>query len=100
MKYIITESRLNNLIFNYLDDNFSDLHTELNPRFKNYIYYVKDDEMIFVYVPFNEKVVTEEVNLFLPLVSMFAMDIEQLNPIVKEWVSKTYGIPIKEFVVL
>ena len=100
MKYIITESRLNNLIYNYLDDNFSDLHTELNPMFKQYVYYFKGSEMILVYVLRTEEVVTEDVHIFSPLISMFAMDTEQLIPIVREWLSKTYNIPIKGFKVL
>jgi hypothetical protein len=100
MKYIITESRLNKLIYNYLDDNFSDLHTELNPRFKQYVYYVKGQEMIFVYVPKTEEVVTEDVYMFSPLEYLFSMSQNQLIPIVRDWLSKTYNIPIKGFKVL
>ena len=100
MKYIITESRLNNLIYNYLDDNFSDLHTELNPRFKQYVYYFKGTEMILVYAPRTEQVVTEDVHMFSPLEHMFSMNQNQLIPIVREWLSKTYNIPIKGFKVL
>ena len=100
MKYIITESRLNNLIYNYLDDNFSDLHTELNPMFKQYVYYFKGSEMIFVYTLRTEQVVTEDVHMFSPLEHMFSMSQKQLIPIVREWLSKTYNIPIKGFKVL
>lgn len=100
MKYIITENRLNNLIFNYLDNNFSDLHTEFNPRFKQYVYYIKGQETIFVYVLGTEQVVTEDVHMFSPLEHMFSMSQNQLIPIVREWLSKTYNIPIKGFKVL
>lgn len=100
MKYIITENRLNNLIFNYLDNNFSDLHTEFNPRFKQYVYYFKGSEMIFVYVLGTENVVTEDVHIFSPLEHMFSMSHNQLIPIVREWLSKTYNIPIKGLKVL
>lgn len=100
MKYIITESRLNKLIYNYLDDNFSDLHTELNPRFKQYVYYFKGSEMIFVYTLRTEQVVTEDVYMFSPLENLFSMSQNQLIPIVRDWLSKTYNIPIKGFKVL
>ena len=95
MKYIITESRLENFIFKYLDD--------LLPVITNY-------EKAFVFTDENESIDNiqlfvdtedDEIGINSSLVTffenMFVLSYDELGEIVKKWVESKIGVYLNRF---
>jgi hypothetical protein len=95
MKYIITESRLENFIFNYLD--------ELLPVITNY-------ERAFVFTDENESIddiklyvdtEDDEIGINSGLVKffedMFLLSYDELGEIVKKWVESKINVYLNRF---
>jgi hypothetical protein len=95
MKYIITESRLENFIFNYLD--------ELLPVITNY-------EKAFVFTDENESI--DDIQLFVDtdddeigingnlvtfFQNMFLLSYNEVGEIVKKWVESKIGVYLNRF---
>jgi hypothetical protein len=95
MKYIITESRLENFIFKYLDSEF--------PIITNYKHSfiftdnekTSDNIKIFVDTEGDEIGINSELVNFFE--NMFSLSYDNLGPIIKKWVESKIGIHLKRF---
>ena len=109
MKYIITESKLDNIIYQYLEDLFDDLNFtaaedeegyEMNSALQFYFGDYGDDESVFYWYDsdyFNndcEKcpIVVFETDLLDKLNSLFS---NKWEPIFKKWLWETFYMKVK-----
>ena len=89
MKYLITESQLDKIIFRYLDN-------------QNFVKIKKDKEICFLYSPddlwavmkyIRGKLIINE-NLTREIQSFFSIDEDDAEILIRDWVSKETGINI------
>ena len=89
MKYLITESQLDKIIFRYLDN-------------QNFVKIKKDKEICFLYSPddlwavmkyMRGKLIINE-NLTREIQSFFSIDEDDAEILIRDWVSKETGINI------
>jgi hypothetical protein len=93
MKYIITENRLNNFIFNYLNKNFKGLElfkVEKHPH----IFYVQDDKIIFFYDPETKILYVPNEHIGDILSKYLNLNENEIESILKLWVKLTYNLDI------
>ena len=107
MKIIISESRLNNTIMNYLDKNYTpndgwsndgwlnkEDYSNKIEKFNDYDFYI-DDEPYYTYSNFNGLVNNElyvRDNLIEQLSDLFG---DYWIPVFKEWFEKNTGLKVK-----
>jgi hypothetical protein len=91
MKYIITESRLNNIVIKWLNDNYGELRGMENPH--GTIYYKnKDGNTMFKYNPDYGITSIEDSELQNTLINMFDVSPDSLNKVFTPWFNETYDI--------
>jgi hypothetical protein len=96
MKYIITESRINQIAMKWLNDNYGDLEPFETKKYYRSIFYRKGDDIIFeydnrdgykiVYISYDE--------IWSFLKSMFNMEYEQIQDLTKEWIEERYNLMV------
>ena len=92
MKYIITENKLDKVVLTWLNNNFGNLTPIVKRNKTQYVndnelplfYYHQDNKNGFVYV--NSKI------LWSSLETLFNMEYEQIQDVIKHWLKKTYNI--------
>ena len=92
MKYIITENKLDKVVLTWLNNNFGNL-TPIVKR--NKTYYVNDDKLPLFYYHQDNKNGFVNVNskiLWSSLETLFNMEYEQIQDVIKHWLKKTYNI--------
>jgi hypothetical protein len=89
MKYIITESRLEQLVLNWLNSEYGNLERHEYP---NYIYYTKNGQIIFDYYKKNGLVFINYDRIWSYFESYFSMNYVQIHNLLKEWVKKHYNL--------
>ena len=94
MKYIITESRLNDIVKSWLSNSFGDLVPYETKKYPNYIFYRKGDEVIFEYNKKNGYVYISYDKIWSFLQSMFGMEDQQIQDLTKEWVEEHYKLRV------
>jgi hypothetical protein len=94
MKIIITESRLDRLAINWLNDNFGDLEPFESDIHPNHIFYRKGDEIIFEYNKNNGIVYVDYDEIWLFFESYFSMKDNQIQYLIKIWIEERYNLEI------
>jgi hypothetical protein len=92
MKYIITENKLDKVALTWLNNNFGDL----TPSVKDEkTYYVNEDRLpLFYYVQDskNDNVYINYYEIWSFLESMFDMDYQQIQGVIRDWLGETYNL--------
>ena len=92
MKIIITENRLNSVVLNWLDNKFGNL-TEVVKYDRTYyvdqngltvFYYYQDDKDKVVFIDYTR--------IWIFFESIFDMEYEQIQDILKIWLGETYNL--------
>ena len=91
MKYIITESRLNNLILKWMDDSYGDLN-KIDYPYSTFVYLTRDDSTFFSYDKRNGYVRGHSREVGEYLQSLFNLDIDQMEEITKLWLRTRYDL--------
>lgn len=91
MKFIITESKRESAVINWLNKKYGNLTVsgDVDKWFID-----EKDNIIFLYNRFTDVVTIESSGLQNDLFETFGLSRYQLNQIVKPWFEKTYGIEI------
>ena len=97
MKYIITESRLNSIIENWLNENYGNLEKFNRTEFRK-IYLSKNGELKFMYNLKTKRLyVVSDIWDFLT--NMFGLDYDEVGEILLNWCNNKFGfrakIPVK-----
>jgi hypothetical protein len=92
MKYIITENKLDKVALTWLNNNFGDL----TPIVKEYkTYYVNEDRLPLFYYFQNSKNDNVYINYYKIwsfLESMFGMEHQQIQGVIRDWLEETYNL--------
>lgn len=94
MKYIITESRLERIAINWLNDNYSDLEPYETEKYPNQVFYRKGKEVIFKYIEKNGQVFFNYREVWSFFKSFLGMENEQIKDITKLWVEEYYNLRV------
>jgi len=94
MKIIITESRLERVAFNWLNDDFGDLELYETEEYSDHIFYRKNKEIIFGYNKKNGYVYMNYDEIWSFLEGMFGMGYEQIQELTKVWVEERYNLRV------
>lgn len=95
MKYIITESRLENFIFKYLDDSFP----VITNYGKAFVFTDNDNNPnnIKLFVDTDDDEIGMNTELIKFFHNMFSLSYDDLGPIIKKWVESKIGIRLNRF---
>jgi len=92
MKYIITENKLDRVALTWLNNNLGDL----KPIVKEYkTYYVNEDRLPLFYYFQNSKNDNVYINYYKIwsfLESMFGMEHQQIQGVIRDWLEETYNL--------
>ena len=91
MKYIITENRLNNVILNWMDETYGDLQKIDNPTSLK-VYLFKESDLLFLYDKRNGYVKANYPEVGNYLQSLFNLDLEQSEEIIKSWLETRHNL--------
>jgi hypothetical protein len=95
MKYVITESRLEKLAINWLNNNYGDLdliHTEKTPLSN---FYMKNKNVIFDYrIKTKEIFITMDIWNFLK--NFLSMEYKEISKLLIKWVEDNFNINVKK----
>ena len=94
MKLIITESKRDKIVIDWLDKYYDDIVVVQ----KNYSYYqfFKNGYLIFIVV--GTAFVVTHFSLYSHITNLFGLDEETLTPIINSWMSDNYGLKINSVV--
>lgn len=96
MKIIITESRREKLVIDWLNKNYSDLNPTENRSFPDYIFYSKNDEVFFDYDKLSRVLYVSYDDVWKLLESFFGMENSEIQRITKKWFSEYYGLEVTD----
>lgn len=94
MKIIITESRLERLGINWLNDNFGDLEPYETEKYPNQVFYRKGKEIIFTYNKKNGQVFVNYREVWSFFKSFLGLENEQIRDLTKVWVEERYNLRV------
>lgn len=92
MKFLITESKIEKLIIDWLDKNYGNLKASTDSQ--DILYKNDDGESILYYSKFFNMVTIINPSLIKMLWSIFNLEESSLRPIFIPWFKKHYGISI------
>jgi len=93
MKVIITESRLERVAINWLNDNYGDLVPYENKELK-FIFFKKNDEVIFEYNKETGSAYISYDNIWSFLESIFGLKYKEIQLLIKEWLRGHYNLDV------
>jgi hypothetical protein len=94
MKYIITESQMDRAVFKWLNSEFGDLTPYETEERTNYIFFMKDGEVVFDYDKKYGNVYISDDKIWSFLGNFFGLEYEEIQDITKEWVEEHYKLRV------
>ena len=94
MKYIITENQLNRAALRFLNTEYGDLVPYETDKFPDYIFFMKNDKVIFEYTKENGKVYISYEHIWSFLSSFFGLKYKEIQDLTKEWVEEHYKLSV------
>jgi hypothetical protein len=94
MRIVISEGKINDVAKKWLTDNYGDLERYETDKYPDYIFFMKDGEVIFDY---NQKnghchIGYDEIWSFLK--SVFQLEDKEIQGITKDWVEEHYKLRV------
>jgi hypothetical protein len=92
MKYIITESKMEQVIIKYLNKFYGDLEEYRTDKYPNMVFYVKDK---IVYMEHNLKsgrLWVDYDTIWTDLETIFSLEELEIQDIITKWVEETYKL--------
>ena len=94
MKYIITESQMDRAVLKYLNTIYGDLVPFETDKDPNFIFFMKDGEVIFDYNKKSGKVYISYDHIWSFLESFFGLKYTEIQDLTKEWVEEHYKLRV------
>jgi hypothetical protein len=94
MKIIITENKLNQIGIKWLNKHFGDLKPYETEKEPDYIFYMKDGQIIFDYNKKNGDVYLDYDEIWSFFETVFGMTYQQIEDITKAWVEEHYKLRV------
>jgi hypothetical protein len=94
MKSIISKTILYSVVIKWMNMRFGDLTPYETDRYPDYIFFIKDKEIIFDYNKKNGQVYISYYNIWSLLEDMFGMEYEQIQEVTKLWLEEHYNLRV------
>ena len=94
MKILITESKLERVAINWLNDNYGDLEPYETEKYPNQVFYRKGKEIIFGYNKKNGQVIVNYQEVWSLFKSFLGLETEQVRDLTKVWVEERYNLRV------
>jgi len=94
MKILITESKLERVAINWLNDNYGDLEPYETKKYYNRVFYRKGGETIFEYNKKNGYLYVSYTEIWSFFERMFGMNNQQIQDLTKVWVEEHYNLRV------
>ena len=94
MKYIITENQKDRAIIKWLNSEFGDLTPFKTKKYPDYIFFMKDGEVIFDYHKKSRYVGFSFEKIWSFLKNFFGLEYEEIQDLTKEWVEEHYKLRV------
>ena len=101
MKYIITESKLENVAIKYLNKVYGDLEEYKTDKHPDSVFFVKDKKIYMEQDLENDDLWIDYYTIWSDLENTFSLEDDEIQSIIKDWVQVTYNLrgvtPIQVF---
>ena len=94
MKYIITESQKDRAVIKWLNLEFGDLTPYETKKHPDYIFFMKDGEVVFDYNKKNRVVYISYDKIWSFLEDFFGLEYVEIQDLTKEWVEEHYKLGV------
>ena len=97
MKYIITESKLEQVAVKYLNKFYGDLKEYKIDKYPNRVFYMRDNKMYMELDMNLDTIWVEYETICVELKTIFGLKTPEIKEIITKWVEDTYklnGIPL------
>jgi len=92
MKYIITESKLEEVIIKFLNKMYGDLEEYRTDEYPNKVFYMKDNKIYMEHELENDMLWVGYETIWKDLENMFDLKISKIKYIISKWVEETYKL--------
>ena len=92
MKYIITESKLENVVIKYLNKMYGDLKEYRTDEHPDSIFFIKGKKVFMEQDLENDDLWVSFFTIWLDLVDTFSLENKEIEYIISKWVEGTYNI--------
>jgi hypothetical protein len=96
MRIIITENKLDNVVFKWLKDNYGNLKPFRTKKYPGHTFYIQGNEVIFDYQKDFNGIEINYGEIFRFLEGYLRMEPIKIKELVKVWFKDSYGLPIDE----
>ena len=94
MKILITENKRNQIVIKWLNSKYGDLTPYETEKYPDYIFFMKDGKLIFVYIKKNGYVGVSYDKIWSFLQNFFGLEYEEIQDLTKEWVEEHYKLGV------
>jgi hypothetical protein len=92
MKYIITESKLEQVVIKYLNKVYGDLEEYRTDEYPDSLFFIKDKKVYMEQNFENWILYVEYDTIWSDLKNIFSLDYDEIKQIITEWVEDTYNL--------
>jgi hypothetical protein len=92
MKYIITESKLENVVIKYLNKMYGDLEEYRREDFPDKIFFIKDKKVYMELNLKNDDLYVSYGTIWSDLKNTFSLERGEIKSIISKWVEETYKL--------
>jgi hypothetical protein len=94
LKFIITENKLYETAIKWINKNYGDLEPYETEEYPDYIFFMKNKEVVFEYNKKNGVVIISYNKIWSFLEKIFSMEYEQIQEVTKLWVEEHYKLGV------
>jgi hypothetical protein len=94
MKYIITESKLEQIAIKYLNKMYSDLQEYKTEEYPHCIFFTKNKKVLMQYEYKGFYLLVDKISIWDDLQNTFSLHHRQIQNIIKLWVKQKYNFDI------
>jgi len=95
MRIIITESKREKAIFHWLDKHFGDTEPYESDNYPNYIFFIRDGEVIFEFWDFGNTLTVKYDKIWKIIQTFFGLDYFQTQDITTRWINDRFNLNAK-----
>ena len=92
MKYIITESKLEQVVIKYLNKLYGDLEEYRTDKYPNSIFFFKGKKVYMGQELENGRLYVDYGTIWSDLRDTFSLEYNDIQSIIKKWVEETYNL--------
>jgi len=92
MKYIITESKLENVVIKYLNKVYGDLEEYKTDKYPDTIFFVKNKKVYMEQDLKNRRLYVDYGTIWSDLEDTFSLERGEIKSFIKKWVEVTYNL--------